>query len=179
MPRGGARKGAGRKPAWLERTKRENAETLLKAIGERSAWLWAYTQAVAQLDTRTVVDILRYLTDRRDGKAAQTLAVAHLNVGGFTPAELERARALVLEIQAGYDSPILEAETIYLPRPRGSAAPEVSCVDAPAVQTDQPAEPLARIGDDASLPASGPTLPQDAPEGPSRPVAILASHNSR
>ena len=147
MPRGGKREGAGRKPKWVETMRASTADKLLQAIGEKSAWLWCYAQAVAQLDTMTVFRILSYLTDRRDGKAAQQMNLTVRQVGGFTAQELERARELVKEIQAGYDAPILQAETVYLPKLVSTGGAEV-----------------VHIEDETTMPPDSAGSPKDAPK---------------
>lgn len=86
MPRGGKRQGAGRKKTSLSRTakslKRTTAEEILADQDEMALWadlIKAETQlvvgkgdkqqVVTVVDKRLRFDALRYLSDKRDGKA--------------------------------------------------------------------------------------------------------------
>ncbi len=76
MAKGGKRRGAGRKKGAVAQIKaRITAASILDAIGERETWLWAIRTAKKKRDVRTVVDIQKYLTDRRDGKPFQAVGV--------------------------------------------------------------------------------------------------------
>jgi hypothetical protein len=80
MASGGKRQGAGRKPG--KRTRRSiqaqvQAGGILEGLGEEAAWKWAFQTAKKRRDAKTVVDILKYLTDRRDGKPKQALEIGN------------------------------------------------------------------------------------------------------
>ena len=80
MRRGGKRAGAGRKKGFkLAKTIKAQvtADAILKGIGEDQAWKWAAHTARKKRDVKTYVDILKYLTDRRDGKARQALDIGN------------------------------------------------------------------------------------------------------
>lgn len=74
--RGGARAGAGRKPKPITIVRKATAEQVLAGIDETQAW----TGILESKDMRVRLDALKYLTDRRDGKAAQ--AIEHSGPGG-------------------------------------------------------------------------------------------------
>ncbi len=69
MPRGGARPGAGRKPKATVILRRTMAAQILCAVDEIEVWKLLIEQA----DYRTRLDAMKYLTDRRDGKAPQAV----------------------------------------------------------------------------------------------------------
>ena len=99
MSRGGARIGAGRKPHSLSLVvERSTAASILDKINDADAWLGCFQLAKDQGDVRGMVDILKYLTDRRDGRPAQ-----QINLTGeatqVSAEEVERARAIVREIR--------------------------------------------------------------------------------
>lgn len=117
---------SGRKPMAVYLNIRMTAAELLDLIGEREAWVWCYQQAVAQLDVRTVLDLLRFLTEKRDGRAAQAVNVHVTQGAAFTPQELERARELVREMQAARSNPpMLAGEVVQVPD-TSEAAPTVA-----------------------------------------------------
>ena len=60
--------GLGPKPNWLKNLTRNSAFSILKELGDKQAWTELYAQAVESKDARLRFEILRYLTDRRDGK---------------------------------------------------------------------------------------------------------------
>jgi hypothetical protein len=96
---GGRRPGAGRRPRDVEKwiaargLKPATAAEILERADERRIWY----RLLNSEDEGVVLRTITYLTDRRDGRAAQQInitgAVAH-----FTPAEIERARAVVREL---------------------------------------------------------------------------------
>jgi hypothetical protein len=96
---GGSRPGAGRRPRDLEKwiaargLKPATAAEILERADERRIWY----RLLHSEDDGIVLRSVTYLTDRRDGRAAQQInitgAVAH-----FTPAEIERARAVAREL---------------------------------------------------------------------------------
>ena len=67
MPSGGARPGAGRKAKALITVRKVMDEEILGTVDEVGLW----RQLVASDDPRIRLDSLKYLTDRRDGKASQ------------------------------------------------------------------------------------------------------------
>lgn len=73
--RGGARPGAGRKPKAVKAVKKIVAEQLLGSVDEQGLW----RELLEADDLRVRLDALKYLTDRRDGKPAQTVEAT----GGF------------------------------------------------------------------------------------------------
>lgn len=100
MPNGGKRPGAGRKRGKVNRRTlkaRSDAGFILTEIGDVEAWKWAYHTARKKRDVRTVTEILKYLTDRRDGKARQAvdlgnedgkpfeITVRNVGTDNFTP----------------------------------------------------------------------------------------------
>ena len=70
MPSGGARLGAGRKSKPMITVRKIMAEEIPSAVDEVELW----KQLVASDDLRIRLDSLKYLTDRRDGKASQYLS---------------------------------------------------------------------------------------------------------
>ena len=67
--RGGARPGAGRKPKATVILRRTMAAEILSAVDEIAVW-----QGLIQCgDYRVRLDAMKYLTDRRDGKAPQAV----------------------------------------------------------------------------------------------------------
>lgn len=70
--RGGSRPGAGRKPKAKVLVRKILAEDILASVDEKSLW----KSLLRDEDSRIKLDALRYLTDRRDGKAAQSVAVS-------------------------------------------------------------------------------------------------------
>ena len=67
--RGGARPGAGRKPKATVVLRRTMAAEILSAVDEVEVWKGLIEKA----DYRTRLEALKYLTDRRDGKAPQAV----------------------------------------------------------------------------------------------------------
>lgn len=108
MPRGGKRQNAGRKrkePKPEAVTKQLATEVLAltarpihiaECLCEMCRW-WAVLTAA---DARLRFDALKYLTDRRDGKAVQTVNHLHdkpieMNVNFSLAAEIQKARQRV------------------------------------------------------------------------------------
>lgn len=105
MPRGGVRIGAGRKPHSLSLVvERSTAATILDKINDSKAWMDCYKLAKDQQDVRGMVDILKYLTDRRDGRPSQQINLAG-QPSHRSPEEIERARAVIREIR-GANPPV-------------------------------------------------------------------------
>ena len=76
MKNGGKRAGAGRKPGMVaQAVARSQAAAILEKIDDGEAWTWAYSTARKADDVKSVVEILKYLTDRRDGKAPQAVTL--------------------------------------------------------------------------------------------------------
>lgn len=66
---GGKRPGAGRPIGALAKIKRDIAALALKRSDELAIW----ARLLASEEERIVLDTMKYLTDRRDGKASQPL----------------------------------------------------------------------------------------------------------
>ena len=106
---GGRRTGAGRRPRDVEKwiaargLKPATAAEILERADERRIWY----RLLHSDDENVVLRTITYLTDRRDGRAAQQInitgAVAH-----FAPEEIGRVRGLVRELSSGAP-PVLEA----------------------------------------------------------------------
>src|SRR5215471_6119581 len=56
-------------PKGRPKGQRSTAIAVLAKLGDQNAWVRCYRMAEEQKDVRAMVEILRYLTDRRDGKA--------------------------------------------------------------------------------------------------------------
>lgn len=67
--KGGKRRGAGRPPKKVTELKRLSAAQALEAIDETKSW----RECLTAKDLRIRLDALKYLTDRRDGKAPQSV----------------------------------------------------------------------------------------------------------
>ena len=63
------RPGQSGNPSGRPKGQRSTAITVLAKLGDQNAWVQCYRMAEQQKDVRAMVEILRYLTDRRDGKA--------------------------------------------------------------------------------------------------------------
>jgi hypothetical protein len=81
---GGIRTNSGRKRKPIKILKKATAEQVLDQIGELEGWKWAWDTAKAKEDVKAAVEILAYLTNRRDGKPAQAI-----NLGGPEGSDLE------------------------------------------------------------------------------------------
>ena len=88
MPKGGKRPGAGRKPKpKLAAVKRSVAAEVLQSIDEKRYWLDLLgiepprkdgeTRVIRLIDSRLQFDVLKYLTDRRDGRPVQQVRLAN------------------------------------------------------------------------------------------------------
>jgi hypothetical protein len=100
MPRGGARFGAGRKPHSLSLVvERSTAASILDKINDAKAWLECYRLAREQGDVRGMVEILKYLTDRRDGRAAKQINVTSFGLT-VSAEDVAEARAIARELMA-------------------------------------------------------------------------------
>lgn len=75
MARGGKRTNAGRPKGVstkiLER--QSTAGAMVESLGGDATWKWAKEQAAKKKDYRTIVEIMKYWTDKRDGKAPQAI----------------------------------------------------------------------------------------------------------
>jgi hypothetical protein len=96
---GGKRPGAGRRPRDIERwiaargLKPASAAEILERADERRIWY----RLLNSEDETIALRALTYLTDRRDGRAAQQINITQNNVR-ISAEEIERARAVVREI---------------------------------------------------------------------------------
>jgi hypothetical protein len=117
MARGGARLGAGRKPHSLSLVvERSTAASILAKINDAKAWMECYKLAKEEGDVRGMVEILKYLTDRRDGRPAQQINVTSLGVT-VTAEEIAQARAIVRELRGAAPAlpgaPTLDSEAPF------------------------------------------------------------------
>jgi len=76
MNRGGARPGAGRKPKAMVVLRRALADQILGSTDEFELW----RELLSCDDYRIRLDTLKYLTDRRDGKAPQTAVAGQMKI---------------------------------------------------------------------------------------------------
>ena len=76
MNRGGARLGAGRKPKPMLVLRKAQAEQILGTVDEFELW----RELLSCDDYRIRLDTLKYLTDRRDGKAPQTAVGGQMKI---------------------------------------------------------------------------------------------------
>jgi len=91
MPRGGARPGAGRKPKLkLPGVTRDIAQAILAGQDEMKCWI----ELLAANDQRLRFDVLRYLTDRRDGKPMIRVAANVSGMEGLAERMAEARRRL-------------------------------------------------------------------------------------
>jgi hypothetical protein len=96
---GGSRPGAGRRPRDLDKwiaargLKPATAAEILERADERRIWY----RLLHSQDEGVVLRTITYLTDRRDGRAAQQINVTQVGAT-FSAAEIERARAIVREL---------------------------------------------------------------------------------
>lgn len=72
MNHGGKRSGAGRKPGARAVVTRSKAEAVLATVNEEKIW----QRLLRSRNHRIVLDSLKYLTDRRDGKAVQSMELS-------------------------------------------------------------------------------------------------------
>jgi len=75
MARGGKRANAGRPKGISTKIaeRQSTAVAMVESLGGDSRWKWALEQAARKKDYRTVVEIMKYWTDKRDGKAPQAI----------------------------------------------------------------------------------------------------------
>ena len=96
---GGKRGGAGRRPRDIDRwiaargLKPATAAELLERADERRIWY----RLLHSKDETVVLRALTYLTDKRDGRAAQQIKVTTVGVT-VSAEQIERARSLVREL---------------------------------------------------------------------------------
>ena len=76
------------------------ARELLAMLNEPELWRKAVNFAIEQQDARALVQILTYLTDRRDGKSLQQVKLEVQQPPHHDAADLQNARAIAREIQA-------------------------------------------------------------------------------
>src|SRR5579872_4280870 len=72
MNHGGKRAGAGRKLGARALVTRSKAEAVLETVNEEKIW----QRLLRSRNHRIVLDSLKYLTDRRDGRAVQAMEVS-------------------------------------------------------------------------------------------------------
>lgn len=106
MAKGGKRKGAGRPKGAITNVKsRVTAEQILGGIDEQEAWKWALSTARQKKDVKTYADILKYLTDRRDGKPKQAIDLGNRDGKPFEIAVRNVGPKLRPESAGGNGSP--------------------------------------------------------------------------
>jgi len=76
MSRDGARRRAGRKPKAMVLMRKALAEQILGTVDEFDLW----RELLTCDDLRIRLDTLKYLTDRRDGKAPQTAVGGQMKI---------------------------------------------------------------------------------------------------
>lgn len=114
---GGKRSGAGRRPRDAERWIRARglspatAAELLERADERRIWY----ELLNSSDDSVRLRAITYLTDRRDGKAAQQINLTHTTLQPSSE-DVDRARAIVREIRQSQ-------APIALPAPADPAQP--------------------------------------------------------
>lgn len=97
---GGKRPGAGRRPRdvdkWISARglKPASAAEILERADERRIWY----RLLHSDDEAIVLRALTYLTDRRDGRAAQQINITQNNIR-LSAEEIARARAVVRQLQ--------------------------------------------------------------------------------
>ena len=69
MTHGGKRARAGRRPGARALVTRSKAEAILATVNEEAIW----QRLLRSPNARIVLDAMKYLTDRRDGKAVQAV----------------------------------------------------------------------------------------------------------
>lgn len=110
---GGSRRGAGRRPRDVEKwiaargLNPATAAEILERADERGIWY----RLLHSPDDAIVLRAVSYLTDRRDGRAAQQINVTSLGVT-VSADDIAKARAVVRELVASTPQlPAPEAET--------------------------------------------------------------------
>lgn len=83
MPSGGKRRGAGRPAKPVKIVRKVLAEGILAAIDEKAIWV----TLLKSKDERIRLDTLKYLTDRRDGRAPQGVNFTEETTIRIMPAE--------------------------------------------------------------------------------------------
>ena len=112
---GGSRRGAGRRPREMDKwcaargIKPATAAEILDRADERRIWY----RLLNSEDDSVALRALTYLTDRRDGRAAQQINLTQVGLT-ISPSQVESARAIVREIMsatspAAPSHPLLEA----------------------------------------------------------------------
>src|SRR2546428_4165058 len=103
MTHSGKRTGADRKPGARALVMRPKAEGILATVNEEKIW----QRLMRSRNHRIVLDTMKYLTDRRDGKAVQAMEVSGpeggpLAIGNMTDEQLdERITELLAEWKKG------------------------------------------------------------------------------
>ena len=79
MTHGGKRPGSGRPKGISTKIldRQADAAKMCEQLGGDEGWAEIYQLAKRKKDYRTMLDIKKYWTDKRDGKAAQALNVKH------------------------------------------------------------------------------------------------------
>lgn len=128
--RGGVRVGAGRKPNYLKRLGMEplTAAKILANVDELEMWLGLLRDA----DRKIALDTLKYLTDRRDGKAKQAVELSGGAVIGHTVYRDPILANLSADELASLDS---LTRKLALPSPDGPQNQKESKPAIPVIET--------------------------------------------
>ena len=127
---GGKRTGSVRRPRDVDKwiaargLKPATAAELLERADERRIWY----RLLHSADEAVVLRALMYLTDRRDGRAAQQINVTAVGVT-VSAEQIERARSLARELR-GQIGPTIEATVVQSAEQPGTANPSPTPVEA-------------------------------------------------
>ena len=99
MNHGGKRPGAGRKAGARALVTRSRSENVLATVNEEDIW----QRLLRNRNARIVLDTLKYLTDRRDGKAVRAFEVSGPDGGPMDLWKMtdEQLDQRIKELQAG------------------------------------------------------------------------------
>ena|SRR5437879_6545983 len=98
MNHGGQRIGAGREPGARALVTRSKGEAILATVNEEQIW----RRLLRSRNARIVLDAMKYLTDRRDGRPVQALSAeigGRLDIATRVADRLRAARKRVSEIE--------------------------------------------------------------------------------
>jgi hypothetical protein len=109
MTHGGKRAGAGRKPGARALVMQAKADGILATVNEEKIW----QRLLRSRNDRIVLDSLKYLTDRRDGKAVQAMELSGLEGGPMDLWKMtdEQLDQRIKELQAGRKAATNDTQT--------------------------------------------------------------------
>ena len=81
MARGGKRSGSGRKPSVVEKLRKGVADQVFAQVNEVETWV----ALIHCGNPKVIADVMKYLTDRRDGKPMQPVSGPN---GGAIPVQV-------------------------------------------------------------------------------------------